>query len=75
MMGLGTLLHQRFHAAIFIGKSGIKPGNHLFPDFRTREAMESEKVCKALKEGPVGHLSIGQPPLSMGGKMAAAFIV
>ena len=44
-----------------IRKSGIKPGNYLFPDFRTREAMESEKVGKALKEGPVGHLSPGAP--------------
>lgn len=59
----------------FIRKSGIKPGNYLFPDFRTREAMESEKVGKALKEGPVGHLSLWQPPLSMGGKLAATFIV
>ena len=59
----------------FIRTSGIKPGNYLFPDFRTREAMESEKVGKALKEGPVGHLSVWQPPLSMGGKLAATFIV
>jgi len=58
-----------------IRKSGIKPGNYLFPDFRTREAMESEKVSKALKEGPVGHLSLWQPPLSMGGKLATTFIV
>lgn len=54
---------------------GIKPGNYLFPDFRTREAMESEKVSTALKEGPVGHLSVWQPPLGMGGKLAATFLV
>ena len=59
----------------FLRKSGIKPGNYLFPDFRSREAMESEKVGKALKEGPVGHLSLWQPPLSMGGKMGGTFIV
>ena len=59
----------------FIRKSGIKPGNYLFPDFRSREAMESEKVGKALKEGPVGHLSVWKPPLTMGGKMVATFIV
>jgi hypothetical protein len=58
-----------------IRNRGIKPGNYLFPDFRTREAMESEKVGKALKEGPVGHLSVWQPPLTMGGKMAATFFV
>ncbi len=58
-----------------IRKSGIKPGNYLFPDFRTREAMESEKVSMALKEGPVGHLSVWHPPLTMGGKLAATFIV
>jgi hypothetical protein len=58
-----------------IRKSGIKPGNYVFPDFRKREAMKSEKVCKALEEGPVGHLSVWQPPLSMGGKMVATFIV
>ena len=51
----------------YVRKSGIKPGNYLFPDFRTREAMESEKVSKALQQGPVGHLSLWQPPLSMGG--------
>ena len=56
-------------------KSSIKPGNYLFPDFRSREAMESEKVSKALKEGPVGHLSVWQPPLTMGGKLVATFIV
>ena len=59
----------------FIRTSGIKPGNYLFPDFRGREAMNSEKVGKALKEGPVGHLSLWQPPLSMGGKLAGTFIV
>ena len=46
----------------YIRKSGIKPGNYVFPDFRGREAMKSEKVCKALKEGPIGHLSVWQPP-------------
>src|SRR5262245_33476137 len=58
-----------------IRKSGIKPGNYVFPDFRKREAMKSEKVCKALEEGPVGHLSLWQPPLGMAGKMVATFIV
>lgn len=58
-----------------IRKSGIQPGNYLFPDFRTREAMESEKVGTALKEGPAGHLSLWRPPLTMGGKLAATFIV
>ena len=56
-------------------KRGIKPGNYLFPDFRTREAMESEKAQKALKQGPVGHLSVWQPPLTMGDKLVATFIV
>src|SRR4030088_3549087 len=55
--------------------SGIKPGNYVFPDFRGREAMKSEKVQKALNEGPVGHLSVWQTPLTMGGKMVATFIV
>ena len=41
-----------------IRKSGIKPGNFVFPDFRGREAMKSEKVSKALQEGPIGHLSV-----------------
>lgn len=54
---------------------GITPGNYLFPDFRTREAMESEKVKKALEQGPVGHLSLWQPPLTMGGKLVGVFIV
>jgi hypothetical protein len=58
-----------------IRKLGIKPGNYVFPDFRKREAMESEKVKKALEQGPVGHLSLWQPPLGMGGKMIGTFIV
>ena len=59
----------------YIRRSGIKPGNYVFPDFRGREAMKSEKVSTALKEGPVGHLSVWQAPLTMGGKMVATFIV
>jgi hypothetical protein len=59
----------------FLRISGIKPGNYLFPDFRTREAMESEKVKNALEHGPVGHLSLWRPPLGMGGKLAGTFLV
>ena len=59
----------------YVRKSGIKQGNYVFPDFRDREAMKSEKTEKALKEGPVGHLSLWQTPVTMGGKMAATFIV
>ncbi len=59
----------------YVRKSGIPPGNYVFPDFRGREAMKSEKVEKALNDGPVGHLSLWQPPLTMGGKMVATFIV
>jgi len=55
--------------------SGIKPGNYVFPDFRGREALKSAKVQKALEEGPVGHLSVWQTPVTMGGKLAATFIV
>src|SRR6266481_9315142 len=59
----------------YIRRSGIKPGNYVFPDFRGREALKSEKVEKALKEGPVGHLSVWQTPVTMGDKMVATFIV
>ncbi len=59
----------------YIRRSGIKPGNYLFPDFRTREALKSEKVEKALKEGPVGHLSVWKTPVTMGDKMVGTFIV
>ncbi|MBX3359580.1 MAG: hypothetical protein KF745_14270 [Phycisphaeraceae bacterium] len=59
----------------FLRTSGIRPGNYLFPDFRSREAMESEKVKTALEHGPVGHLSVWSPPLSMGGKLAGTFVV
>ena len=59
----------------YIRRSGIKPGNYVFPDFRDREAMKSQKVEKALKEGPVGHLSVWQPPVTMGDKLVATFIV
>jgi hypothetical protein len=37
--------------------------------------MKSEKTCKALEEGPVGHLSVWPTPLTMGGKMVATFFV
>ena len=59
----------------YLRRSGIAPGNYVFPDFRGREAMKSEKTCRALQEGPVGHLSVWQPPLTMGGKLVATFIV
>lgn len=56
-------------------KRGITPGNYLFPDLRGREAIKSPKVEKALKQGPVGHLSIWKTPVTMGDKMLGAFIV
>ncbi|MEK6703866.1 MAG: hypothetical protein AABZ53_16525 [Planctomycetota bacterium] len=56
-------------------KRGIKPGNYLFPDFRTSEQLKSAKVERALKEGPVGHLSVWRTPLTMGDKMIATFFV
>jgi hypothetical protein len=59
----------------YIRRIGIKPGNYVFPDFRGREAMKSEKIQKALNEGPVGHLSVWQMPVTMGGKLVATFIV
>jgi hypothetical protein len=59
----------------YVRKSGIKPGNYVFPDFRDPKAMKSEKIQKALEEGPVGHLSVWPTPLSMGGKLVATFIV
>jgi hypothetical protein len=59
----------------FVRKSGIEPGNYIFPDFRDRAAMQSEKIGKILKEGPVGHLSVWPTPLTMGSKMVATFIV
>jgi len=37
--------------------------------------MKSEKVQKALNEGPSGHLSVWKPPLTMGDKMAGTFVV
>ena len=54
---------------------GIRPGNYLFPDFRDPKAMKSEKVEKALKHGPVGHLKVWKTPLTMGDKMVGTFIV
>lgn len=58
-----------------IRRSGIEPGNYVFPDFRGREAMNSEKTQQALKDGPVGHLSLWPTPLTMGDKMVATFVV
>lgn len=59
----------------YLRASGIKPGNYLFPDFRDPKSMKSEKVQKALNEGPVGHLSLWPTPLTMGGKIAGTFVV
>ncbi len=58
-----------------IRKSGIRPGNYVFPDFRGREAMNSPKIQKILEEGPVGHLSVWPAPLTMGDKLVATFLV
>ncbi len=59
----------------YLRKNGIKPGNYAFPDSHKPGAMKSEKVQKALEAGPVGHLSVWQTPLTMGGKLVATFIV
>ena len=59
----------------YIRKSGIKPGNYVFPDHNRSGAMESEKVQTAWKQGPVGHLSVWPTPLSMGGKLFATFSI
>src|SRR5258708_39371359 len=40
----------------YIRRSGIKPGNYVFPDFRGREAMKSEKDAEGLEGRP------GRPP-------------
>lgn len=59
-------------------KRGIAPGNYLFPDFRDPKSMKTEKVQRALREGPVGHLSLWKTPLTMGDKMvstAAVFLL
>ena len=56
-------------------KRGIPPGNYLFPDFRDPKAIKTEKVEKALNQGPVGHLSVWKAPLTMGDKMIGTFIV
>jgi len=61
--------------ANFVREQGIPPGNYVFPDFRTREAMKSEKVARALEQGPVGHLSVWKTPLTMGGTMLATLLV
>jgi len=59
----------------FLRQRGVPPGNYVFPDFRGQEKMKSEKVCKILETGPVGHLSVWPTPLTMGGKMVATFFV
>ena len=59
----------------YLRTSRLKPGNYLFPDFRSRDALNSDKVQKALNGGPVGHLSLWPTPLTMGGKLVATFFV
>ncbi len=72
---IGLPAQQEDDVVASLRKSGIKPGNYLFPDFRTREAMETEAVKKALAEGPVGHLSVWKTPLTIGDKMLATLLV
>ena len=72
---IGLPLSQEDALMEFLRKSGVKSGNYLFPDFRTRQAMESGKVQKAWREGPVGHLSVWKTPVTMGDKMVGAFVV
>ncbi|MFO0839179.1 MAG: hypothetical protein U1D55_11725 [Phycisphaerae bacterium] len=72
---IGLPAHQEDALLEFLRTNGIKPGNYLFPDFRGRDAMESDKVKTALEHGPVGHLSLWRPPLGMGGKLAGTFFV
>ena len=59
----------------YLRKSGIEPGNYVFPDFRDRESMKSEKTQQALEHGPVGHLSLWPTPLTMADKLIATFVV
>lgn len=72
---VGLAPHEEDAFMEFLRTSSIKPGNYLFPDFRTREAMETEKVKKALQGGPVGHLSVWKTPLTMGDKLVGTFVV
>lgn len=58
----------------YLRRSGIKPGNYLFPDFRTSAQLKSEKVEHALAYGPVGHLSVWKTPVTMGDKMIGSFV-
>ena len=59
----------------YLRSSGIKPGNYLFPDFRTRAATETTRVQTALTEGPVGHLQVWKTPLTMSGKLGGSLMV
>src|SRR5258707_5441011 len=59
----------------YIRRSGIKPGNYVFPDFRGREAMQSTKTQNTLEEGADGQLSGWPTPVTMGIKMVSTFIV
>ena len=61
--------------AEFVRRSHIPPGNYLFPDFRGREAMQSEKVAQAIEHGPVGHLSVWRTPLTMGSRLVGTLVV
>jgi hypothetical protein len=56
-------------------RRGIAPGNYIYPDLRSRAAMETEKVKTALSRGPVGHLHVWKTPVTMGDKMGLTFVV
>ena len=59
----------------YLRASGIPPGNYAVPDCHRPGAMKSEKVQRAWKEGPVGHLTLWKTPLTMGDKLIGTFLV
>lgn len=72
---IGLPRQQEEEVMAALRASGVRPGNYVFPDFRTREAMESDAVKDALARGPVGHLSVWKTPLTMGDKLLATCLV
>ncbi|GMV26771.1 MAG: hypothetical protein AMXMBFR58_28020 [Phycisphaerae bacterium] len=59
----------------FVRSQGIPPGNYAFPDCKTAAARNAPEVKEALDKGPMGTLSVWKPPMKMGPKMVATFVV
>ena len=57
----------------FLQKSGIKPGQYIFPLARTKEQMADEGKAQRIASGPWGIVNIWAGQINMGRNLAQSF--